>query len=118
MEELKELLLKMDNRLDGIEKRLDGMEKRLDGIDNRLDGMDNRLESLELNQKLLFGEVRGLKNEMNDKFAEVKLDLNEIKSQLSDHGTDIRTLKRHDEWLDREVTKVIERIEVLEQNAK
>lgn len=42
----------VDKRLDSMDKRLDSMDKRLDSMDKRLDGVDKRIDSL---QSILLG---------------------------------------------------------------
>lgn len=48
----RERMVRMETKLENVDKRLDSMDKRLDGMDKRLDGVDKRIDSL---QAILLG---------------------------------------------------------------
>lgn len=48
----RERMVRMETKLEAVDKRFDSMDKRLDSMDRRLDGMDKRIGSL---QSILIG---------------------------------------------------------------
>lgn len=75
-----EMLLKLLEGQEGLNKRLDGMDKHLDGMDKRLDGMDKRLDKIENRLDDMENEAKITRNAVNyigDKLEELITVLNE-----------------------------------------
>lgn len=68
-----EMLLKLLEGQEGINKRLDGMDKRFDGMEMRLDKIENRLDDMENEAKI----TRNAVNYIGDKLEELITVLNE-----------------------------------------
>lgn len=68
-----EMLLKLLEGQEGLNKRLDGMDKRFDGLEMRLDKIENRLDDMENEAKI----TRNAVNYIGDKLEELITVLNE-----------------------------------------
>lgn len=68
-----EMLLKLLEGQEGLNKRLDGMDKRFDGMGMRLDKIENRLDDMENEAKI----TRNAVNYIGDKLEELITVLNE-----------------------------------------
>lgn len=68
-----EMLLKLLEGQEGLNKRLDGMDKRFDGMEMRLDKIENRLDDMENEAKI----TRNAVNYIGDKLEELITVLNE-----------------------------------------
>ena len=67
-----------DTRFDGIDARLDGIDVRFEGVDVRFEGIESRLARVEVlgersqhHIELLAEGLRGLRQEMNQRFEVV-----------------------------------------------
>jgi len=73
LEEVKQRLDRVEQRLDAVEQRLDAVEQRLDAVEQRLDAVEQRLDTLEKRVDRL--EVETTKNSVMLEDLKRKLEL-------------------------------------------
>ncbi len=90
----------IDGRLDKMDSRMDKMDERFDRMDDRFDGMDKRMDEFN-------SELRGFKGETADNFRQ-------IHERLDENAFEQRKERRHRESLERDLDKLTERLEKVE----
>ena len=76
----------LENRFEGLEKRFDGLESRLDGLENRFGGLESRFDGLENRLDGLDSSFSGLENRYNgleSKVDALQIDVSLIKSAMA-----------------------------------
>ncbi len=56
--DLKDILAKLDQKIDKLDQRFDKIDQRFDKIDQRIDGMQNDITELKLGQNDLSNEIK------------------------------------------------------------
>lgn len=92
----------IDGRLDKMDSRMDKMDERFDRMDDRFDGMDKRMDEFN-------SELRGFKGETADNFRQ-------IHERLDENAFEQRKERRHRESLERDLDKLTERLEKVEEH--
>lgn len=71
--ELKEILLNMQDHIVGLYGRIDNLDGRMDKLDSRMDKLDNRMDKLDSRMDTLEQDVRDIKltieNDINRKIS-------------------------------------------------
>jgi archaellum component FlaC len=85
-----------------MDSRMDKMDERFDRMDDRFDGMDKRMDEFN-------SELRGFKGETADNFRQ-------IHERLDENAFGQRKERRHRESLERDLDKLTERLEKVEEH--
>jgi len=72
-EAVKEAMVPINERFDGLETRFDGLETRFDGLETRFDGLETRFASVETNLRIIDMKSRNASNRRHDTLSIVPL---------------------------------------------
>lgn len=99
----------IDGRLDKMDSRMDKMDGRFDRMDDRFNGIDERFERMDKRMDEFNSELRGFKGETADNFRQ-------IHERLDENAFEQRKERRHRESLERDLDKLTERLEKVEEH--
>lgn len=100
---------KMDGRMDKMDERFDRMDERFDRMDDRFDRMDDRFDRMDKRMDEFNSELRSFKGETADNFRQ-------IHERLDENAFEQRKERRHRESLERDLDKLTERLEKVEEH--
>jgi len=55
---------RLEERMDRLEQRMDKLEQRMDGLEQKVSVLEQRIEHIELQTDLIWGELRGTKDQL------------------------------------------------------
>lgn len=99
----------IDGRLDKMDSRMDKMDERFDRMDDRFDRMDSRFDRMDRRMDESNSELRSFKGETADNFRQ-------IHERLDENAFEQRKERRHRESLERDLDKLTERLEKVEEH--
>lgn len=98
---MEEILNKILDRLDSMDKRFDSVDARFDAVDARFDSMENRLSNLEKGQHSLQLEQSEMRKEVAYYYGTLMKKLDETKSELSSEIKHVSNVqKQHQDVLE------------------